>query len=232
MKITTSLKMMHIILQKNLPEVFHKLYHLRTCNVALNQAFSKIINRFIVALTNDFMATDYIQKSVSGSQQILKDLSQSSEVLKTLNSEEFFTAGYYDMNQFKISIHSDAKKNNQIFRMIGSSFFIDKISTAKVGLLTAEEAEIMDLGMIQAMADITAFYNERIAHYESEAKVFGFRYCKLTFAPIFEFSNLLGKYKLYSCKEKIQDYKDSKSYLNFNFEFNLKTYLGLHFKRK
>lgn len=200
-------------------------------DVALNQAFSKIINRFIVALTNDFMATDYIQKSVSGSQQILKDLSQSSEVLKTLNSEEFFTAGYYDMNQFKISIHSDAKKNNQIFRMIGSSFFIDKISTAKVGLLTAEEAEIMDLGMLQAMADITAFYNERIAHYESEAKKYlNLGIASSLLAPIFGPQTYLANLNYTVAKKKIQDYKDSKSYLNFNFEFNLKTYLGLHFK--
>lgn len=199
-------------------------------DVALNQALSKILNRFIVALTNDIQATDYIVKSVSGSQQILKDLSQSSDIINLLNTNEFFRTTL-DKNQFKISIHSDAKKDNQIFRMIGSSFYIDKISTAKVGLLTADEAEKMDLGMIQAIADITSFYNERIAHYEGEAKKYlNVGIASSLLAPIFGPQTYLANVKYTLAKKKIQDYKDSKSYLNSSFEFNLKTYLGLHLK--
>lgn len=198
---------------------------------ALNIAFNTMINRFIVALTNDLNATDYIQKSVAGSNQILSDLASNSTVIEQLNSNNNYSETEYDVNQFKISIHGDAESDKEIFRMIASSFYIDKIPSSKVGLLTSEETEKMDMGLIHAIADITAFYDERINHYEAEAKKFLNRGIAGTLlAPIVGPQTYLYNVNYTIAKRKIQQYQDSKSYLNSSFEFTLKTYLGLHFR--
>ena len=147
-----------------------KLSTAGTVDAVLDIVFNKIIDKVYDVLVNMIDTKAYLQNSVAGSNKVLEDLSVASPIINSINNLDTYTpttTAPYDTKTFKIAFWGDAK-DNQVFRMIGNSFYIDGKGTATDGLYTVTESEEMDLQLIKMINQVKDHYNERIDYFNTQ----------------------------------------------------------------
>ena len=198
-----------------------KLSTAGTVDVVLDFVFNKIFDKVYDVLVNMIDTKSYLQNSVAGSNKVLDDLSVGSPVINAINSQDSYTptaAAPYDTKTFKIAFWGDAK-DNQVFRMIGNSFYIDGKGTATDGLYTVPESEEMDLQLIKMINQVKDHYNERIDHYNTQINRL------LGFGIITANPSTLANIAFY--KDKKAKYERSRNYLTNDFHTMFASLLGL-----